>query len=91
MYINEQQSRAVLFTYLTNYRFMFTATPEPVRLKGLNAQKKYTVKEINTYPGSSSTIDSSRIYSGDFLMKVGINPDVHGGRTSVVFEVNEVE
>ena len=91
MFANAEKSRAVIFNYLTNTRFMLTATPQPVRLKGLDASKNYTVKEINVYPGTISSINSGTIYSGNFLMTVGINPDVHLGRASVLLEVNEVK
>ena len=56
-----------------------------------NVPNKYTVKEINLYPGVSSTLASDKVYSGDFLMKAGINPNVNLKRTSVVLEVNEVK
>ena len=91
MFANAEKSRAVIFNYLTNTRFMLTATPQPVRLKGLDTSKNYTVKEINVYPGTISSINSGTIYSGNFLMTVGINPDVHLGRASVLLEVNEVK
>ena len=91
MFANELQSRAVVFTYYTGNRFMLTATPQPIQLKGLDAKKNYTVKEINVYPGAHSTINSSQVYSGDFLMTVGINPDVNAWRSSVILEVNEVQ
>jgi len=49
------------------------------------------VKEINLYPGTSSPIGENSIYSGGFLMKVGINPYVNGRRQSVVLEITEVK
>ena len=91
MFANELQSGAVVFTYYTGNRFMLTATPQPIQLKGLDAKKNYMVKEINVYPGAHSTINGSQVYSGDFLMKVGINPDVNAWRSSVILEVNEVQ
>ncbi|HWJ28597.1 MAG TPA: alpha-galactosidase, partial [Flavisolibacter sp.] len=89
MYVTADKSRAIVFNYLVNYREQISATERPVLLNGLDPQKKYTVKEINLYPGTESTIPSGKIYSGDFLMKVGINPDVNLNRTSVVLEVAE--
>ena len=91
MFANETQSRAVVFTYLTNNRFMNTGTPQPIQLKGLSTTKNYTVKEINVYPGTRSTVNTTQIYSGDFLMKVGINPNIDSRRTSVLLEINEVK
>lgn len=89
MFSNAAKSRAVVFNYLTNTRFMPSASPRPIQLKGLDPLKKYTVKEINLYPGTQSSI-STNIYSGEFLMTAGFNPDMHLGRTSVLLEVNEV-
>lgn len=90
-YVNNDKSKAVMFTYLHSTRFMETATERPIALNGLDAAKKYTIKETNLYPGTLSAIDPSQVYSGDFLMNVGINPVVNGKRTSVVLEVTEVK
>jgi alpha-galactosidase len=91
LYVNENKSRAIVFNYLVNYRQRLTETEKPVKLNGLDPAKKYSVKEINLYPGAQSPINSSTIYSGDFLMKVGVNPSVNLYRTSVVLEVNEIK
>ncbi|MEI6950552.1 alpha-galactosidase [Paraflavisolibacter sp. H34] len=90
MYVDAAKSNAIVFHYLVSNRFLQTATELPVKYNGLDPEKKYTVTEINLYPGTKSTIDSARVYTGDFLMKVGINPDVRGARTSVVLQVKEV-
>lgn len=91
MYVNPDKSKAIVFNYLVNNRFNITATKGPVVLNGLNPKKKYTVKEINMYPGETSSIASDKVYTGDFLMKAGINPNVSLKRTSVVLEINEVK
>jgi alpha-galactosidase len=49
------------------------------------------VKELNLYPGSKSAIDETKTYSGDFLMKIGFNPVVNSGRTSVVLQFQEIK
>jgi alpha-galactosidase len=89
MFVEPNKSRAIVFNYLVNHRFMLTATEEPVRLDGLDAQKKYRIKEINLFPGTRSRINADKVYSGDFLMKVGINPGLSLRRTSVVLEITE--
>jgi alpha-galactosidase len=91
MYVNPTKSKAVVFNYLVNNRFHIIATERPVVLNGLDPKKKYTVKEINMYPGVASKIASDKVYTGDFLMKAGINPHVSLRRTSVVLEINEVK
>jgi alpha-galactosidase len=91
MYVNPDKSKAIVFNYLVNTRFSITATERPVVLNGLNPTKKYSIKEINLVPGVASTIASDKVFTGDFLMKVGFNPDVTLQRTSVLLEINEVK
>ncbi|MEQ8532620.1 MAG: GH36 C-terminal domain-containing protein [Imperialibacter sp.] len=62
----------------------------PIILNGLDPNKKYQLKEINLYSGARSWLNPEKMYSGDFLMKVGFNPLVNLNRTSVVLEVNEM-
>jgi alpha-galactosidase len=90
MFVEADKSRAILFNYLVSDRFMLTATEEPIPLDGLNARKKYRIREINVFPGTRSRINSDMVYSGDYLMKVGINPGLSLRRTSVVLEITEV-
>jgi alpha-galactosidase len=87
MYVNEDKTSAVVFNYLVNDRFA-QGSKLPIRLKGLDASKKYRVKEINLYPGERSTIDADKEYTGNFLMTVGMNPDVNARRTSVILSVD---
>jgi alpha-galactosidase len=90
MYVNDAKSSAVMFTYLHSNRFMETATERPILLNGLDTGKKYTIKEINLYPGTTSALKPGEVYSGDFLMNVGFNPGLSGSRASVVLEIKEV-
>lgn len=91
MYVEESKSKAIVFNYLTNNRFKIFATERPIALNGLDPEKNYKIREINLYGETKSTLNKDKIYSGDFLMKVGINPNLTLQRTSVVFEVNEVK
>jgi alpha-galactosidase len=90
IYVNEEKTSSVMFNYLVNDRFA-AGSKLPIRLKGLDASKKYRVKEINLYPGMRSTIDATKEYTGDFLMTVGINPDVNARRTSVILSIDAVK
>ncbi len=91
LYVNDNKSNAVMFTYLHSNRFMEMATERPIKLNGLDAGKKYTIREINLYPGSSSPIDPGQVYSGDFLQNIGFNPGLKTSRPSVVLEIMEVK
>ena len=45
-----------------------------VKLQGLDPQKRYTIKELNLMPGKKSNLpENGKTYSGDYLMKVGLN------------------
>ncbi|GGH01126.1 alpha-galactosidase [Mucilaginibacter phyllosphaerae] len=87
MYVNDARSKAVVFNYLVNNRYG-AGTKVPIRFKGLDAQKKYSVKEINLYPGSKPVVDNNLVYTGDFLMNVGINPQISAYHTSVVMQLD---
>jgi alpha-galactosidase len=87
MYVNDAKDKAVQFTYLTSNRFDVRYTPSPIKLKGLDATKKYKIRELNLYPNTQTTLNESAVYSGDFLMSVGFNPDISTERASVVLEI----
>jgi alpha-galactosidase len=89
--VDEKKERAVSFNYVVTNRFEFSYSIAPIKLAGLDPAKKYRIREINTYPGIPSTIDEKAVYSGDFLMNVGFNPDMSLKRMSVVLEINEVK
>nr|WP_067053202.1 alpha-galactosidase [Mucilaginibacter sp. L294] len=89
MYVNQARSKAVVFNYLVNNRYG-AGTKAPIRFKGLDPQKRYTVKETNLYPGRGSVLADNQIYTGDFLMAVGINPEISSYHTSVVLQLDAV-
>ncbi|MEL6863186.1 MAG: alpha-galactosidase [Bacteroidota bacterium] len=91
MYVSPDKSRSIVFNYLVSNRVLFHTNTEPIRLEGLAANQQYRIREINLYPGTHSSINTARIYSGDFLMKIGINPDINNRRKSVVLEINAVK
>jgi len=90
LYLNESKSNGVMFNYLVNNRYD-ESSKFPIRLKGLDAGKKYQIKEVNLYPGTNSSIDATKTYTGDFLMKIGFNPQVNSGRTSVILQIDEIK
>lgn len=87
MYVDTTKSTAIMFNYLVNTRYG-AGTNSPIRLKGLEPDKRYSISEVNLFPGTKSTIQDAT-YTGEFLMTVGINPDVRDGRTSVLIAVRE--
>jgi alpha-galactosidase len=91
-FVNQNRDKSIVFAYLTEFRFMNTsASASPAPLKGLDPQKKYKVSEINLYPGTRSSIAADAVFSGEYLMTVGVNPDINNRRTSVVLQIEEVK
>jgi alpha-galactosidase len=95
MYVNVEKNRAVLFGYTMNSRYGETLSL--VKLLGLDPGKTYKVQEINVSterrspgmgmgPGMS---ESGRSYTGDYLMKIGLNVGSATPLTSVVYEITE--
>lgn len=86
-YVSKDKSHAVLFAYNLHPRYK-----EPrllkVRMQGLDPQRQYTVEEINLMPGTQSTFDfNGKQFSGDYLMKVGLDVLTPDEGTSHVFEL----
>ena len=71
-YVSQDRQRAVLFVYDLHPRYR-----EPLvklKLQGLVPDKHYTLTEVNLKPGKTSTLKcNGKTYSGDYLMKVGID------------------
>ena len=85
-YVSKSKKAAVLFAYNLSPRFYGKLSP--VKLRGLEPDVKYLVREINVAPGSASSFSSeNKIYTGDYLMKVGLNVFSHEHYTSVVLEL----
>jgi alpha-galactosidase len=86
LYLTEDKKTGIVFNYLVNSRYG-EGSKLPVKFNGLDASKKYKISEINVFPGAKSSIDAAKVYNGDFLMKIGFNPDVNQSRTSVVLKI----
>jgi alpha-galactosidase len=89
MYVNESKTKAVLFAYTLNARY--GETFGKVRLQGLDPAKTYRIQEINIFSEARrmGPPDSGRSYSGDYLMKIGINAGSPTPLTSAVYEISE--
>ena len=86
MYTAPDASKAVLFTYDIHPRFGEKLLP--IKLWGLDAQKMYRVKEINLMPGRKSNLSGNeKIFSGDYLMKIGLNAFTTSQTNSRVIEL----
>ena len=71
-YVSKDTNKAVLFAYDIHPRFQEKLMA--VKLQGLDPNKQYKVEEINLMPSVTSKLGSNgKVFSGDYLMKVGLN------------------
>jgi len=90
MYVETSGKKSVLFTFDIHPRYAERTLP--LRLAGLHPDKKYELKEINLLPGTNSRLScNGKIYSGDFLMKVGISVFSSQHTVSHLIEITEVD
>ncbi|MYM12852.1 alpha-galactosidase [Muribaculum intestinale] len=85
-YVDKSKEKAVLFAYNLSPRFQEKLTA--VKLQGLDPQRKYLVKEINLMPGTKSGFAfDGKTFSGDYLMKVGLEVLTRHHNSSSVIEL----
>jgi alpha-galactosidase len=64
----------------------------PVQCQGLDPQGKYRVSEINLMPGENAAeAFNGKVYSGDYLMKVGLDVFTTSKLHSRILELEAVE
>jgi alpha-galactosidase len=85
IYVNSNKDKAVLFSYTMNSRY--GENFNNVRLQGLDPAKTYAVLEINQFPGIRSLFPTKSLFTGDYLMKVGLNVTSYQALTSSVIEI----
>ena len=90
LFLNREQTKGVVFNYLTNWRYVGDPALDPVKFQGLDPNKRYRIQELNLYGDQQSTIDANKTYSGDYLMNIGFNPNVSLRRSSVVLSIEAI-
>jgi alpha-galactosidase len=86
MFVSKEKDHAVVFSFDIYPRF--GDRRHNVRLKGLDADKRYKVKEINMMPGQTSWLSGNEeIFSGDYLMNVGLDIFTGNKLNSRVIEI----
>jgi alpha-galactosidase len=89
LFSNESKSRAILFSYNLNIRYREAFNQ--VKLRGLDEAKNYKIEEINLFPDTKSRFQfQGKTFSGDYLMKVGLNVSGSEALSSYVFEISEI-
>lgn len=85
-YVSKDKAHAVLFAYNLHPRYKEPLTR--VCLQGLDPNRQYTVTEINLMPNTQSAFGyNGQKFSGDYLMKVGLEVFDQKDGTSHVFEL----
>jgi alpha-galactosidase len=89
MYVNSAKNKAVLFAYTLNSRY--GESFNKVRLQGLDPAKTYKVQEINISNEGRrfGPSESGRSYTGDYLMKIGLNAGSASPLSSAIYEISE--
>ena len=71
-YVDDSKNMGVVFAYDLAPRFKEKL--HRVKLQGLDPARRYRVKEINLMPGAGSTLpENDMTFTGDYLMKVGLD------------------
>lgn len=85
-YVAGDKSESIVLSYTMNARFREMYSK--VKLQGLVADKKYIVSEINLYPLTASKFKfHNKEYSGEYLMKIGLDISSQEPLTSCVFQL----
>ncbi|MFT3704900.1 MAG: alpha-galactosidase [Agriterribacter sp.] len=84
--VDDAKQKAVLFMF--NLHPKFGDVFAPVKLQGLDPAKQYTIQEINLVPGDKpSCRQHGETYSGDYLMKKGLDWFLRDPLSSAVVEI----
>lgn len=87
LYVSKDKSRAVVYGYTISYQ---GRTHRPLfKLNGLDPNKKYRLKEINV--DKSTFWGNNQVFTGEYLMHEGINPNMEKIYDSAIFTLDEVK
>ena len=85
-FVSKDRKQSVMFTFNTYPRY--AERNVPVTLRGLESNQMYRVREINMMPGKQSWLGcNDKVYSGQFLMTVGLDVLTTHKLTSHVLEI----
>ncbi|MDE6573676.1 MAG: alpha-galactosidase [Duncaniella sp.] len=86
-YVDKSKNQAIMFAYDLAPRFQEKLNA--IKLQGLDPNKEYLVNEINLMPGTKSQFgQNDKVFTGDYLMKVGLDVFTWHHNTSTVIEIN---
>lgn len=86
--VNDEKSHALIAAY--DIHPDFNEQLLPTRLEGLDANAQYRIKEICLLPGKESQLDyNNKVYSGDYLMKIGLKLLTNADMSSRIIEITK--
>ena len=83
-YVSKDKNKAVVFAFDLHPRYGDNV--KYVKFQGLDPLRNYEVNEINLMPGQDTWV-KNRVYSGDFLMNIGLDILGNNELTSRVVEL----
>lgn len=88
MYVSENKNEAIVFNFLV--RKDLKSNQQTIYLQGLDADKKYTIKEVNKDPNNWSRVSAyeGKTFSGEYLMTVGMTFGMYDEYESIVLRLN---
>ena len=87
--VTDDRSHALLFAYDIHPRY--GEMQLPTRLKGLDPDARYQVREVCLMPGTQSWLGcNDRVYTGDYLMKVGLTVTSANQLVSHIVELSKL-
>lgn len=90
MYVSQSRKQALVYAYDIFPRY--SEILQAVQCQGLNPAAKYRVKEINLMPGNNpADAFNGKVYSGDYLMKIGLDLFTSTKLHSRILELEVVE
>ncbi|MDD3107762.1 MAG: alpha-galactosidase [Alistipes sp.] len=87
MYTEPDRAHAVVFAFDMTPRWGEYLSLRSVRLQGLDPARNYRITELNRMEGASTVGCDGQVYSGDYLMKVGLPLFSTGTYVSHVLEL----
>lgn len=87
-YLSTDKNHALLLVYDIHPRYGENTLP--VCMQALDANAQYLVKEICLMPGNQSWLEcNGKVYSGDYLMKIGLPVLSNNDLTSHIIEITK--
>ncbi|QGY46499.1 family 10 glycosylhydrolase [Maribellus comscasis] len=88
MYVSPGKERAVFFTF--NLKENLKYVNPPIRLGGLDPDKKYRITEINKASEQNLRFEG-QVFTGEFLMVIGLRVNMRKAFQSIILEVTEID